>query len=228
MKLRVVTATRVSRQEFPMTALGRSLALYPKDIVDIRLFESNALGLPSVYNLAIQESAQNPAILLFVHDDVFLLDFYWIDQIHHALTRFDIVGLAGNKRRVPRQPAWLFVDRNEHGFVVDRRENLSGIVGHGQECPPTTITYFGPPGQPVVLLDGMLLAVRSETLQATGLRFDERLKFHFYDLDFCRQAERLGLRMGTAAMTAVHQSDGNFVSEAWRASYTCYLEKWNE
>lgn len=224
-RIRVVCATRQTPETFTTTALGRSLALYRRDVVQLRLFDGNQRGLPAVYNEAIAEARTDPAILVFVHDDVFLVDFFWLELLARALTRFDIVGLAGNKRRVPRQPAWVFPTES---LRPDRPENLTGVVGHGPECPPEVITYFGPPGQEVKLLDGLLLAVRSETLVSRGLSFDERFDFHFYDMDFCRQAELLGLRMGTVAMTVVHQSPGRYTSDAWRGAYAKYLQKWQE
>lgn len=225
-KIRVVCATRRARDEFfTATALGRSLSLCRRPAIELRLFERNALGLPHVYNAAIQESAANPALLLFVHDDIHLCDFYWPDSLIDALNVFELVGLAGNKRRVPRQPAWAFIDDR---FTWDQPENLSGIVGHGTGFPPAILSVFGPSRQAVKLLDGLLLAVHSETLQARGLRFDERFNFHFYDMDFCREAERLGVRMGTWSISVIHESGGNFGSEGWRRGYASYLEKWGE
>ena len=86
-KVRVVCATRESKENFPLrTALGRSLALY-QTLFELRLFPSNALGLPSVYNAAIRESADDPAILVFMHDDVHLLDFYWPARIAQGRER---------------------------------------------------------------------------------------------------------------------------------------------
>jgi hypothetical protein len=63
------------------------------------------MGLPIVYNRAIRESARDPATLIFIHDDLHLLDFYWPTRIVHGLAKFDVIGLAGNRRRVARQPA---------------------------------------------------------------------------------------------------------------------------
>jgi hypothetical protein len=48
--------------------------------------------------MAIREAATDPAILVFIHDDVHLLDFYWPTRLHHGLAKFDILGLAGNRR----------------------------------------------------------------------------------------------------------------------------------
>ena len=50
----------------------------------------------------------------------------------------------------------------------------------------------------------------------------------FYDMDFCRQAEAVGLSMGTMALSVVHESGGDFKSERWQEAYTRYLAKWKE
>jgi GT2 family glycosyltransferase len=119
-------------------------------------------------------------------------------------------------------PAWLFTDTD----MTRDEEYLSGVVGHGTGFPPEDITVFGPPFQEVKLLDGVMLIARSETLLSKGISFDERFDFHFYDMDFCRQAELQNLRMGTWSISVIHESAGAFGSPAWHAAYRRYLEKW--
>jgi len=226
LRIRVICATRADRDGFfSSTALGRSLTLHRPQGVEVRLFPRNEQGLPSVYNTAIGESAHDRVALVFVHDDVYLCDFHWADRLREALTAFDIVGLVGNRRRLPGQPGWGFIDEK---FTLDKRVHLSGTVGHGDGFPPETIDVFGPSNQKVVLLDGLFIAARSEALQSKSVRFDERFDFHFYDLDFCRQAERSGLTMGTWPISVVHQSRGGFASDGWRRGYDAYLEKWGD
>lgn len=224
LKFRLVCATRESRDGFfANTALGRSIPSVVAPYAELTLFDRNATGLPSLYNAAIRDAAANPAVLIFIHDDIHLCDFFWPYHLLAALRAFDIVGLAGNKRRVPRQPSWAFVDDR---FTWDDRSNLSGLVAHGKLFPPDNVRNFGPPGQEVKLLDGLLLACRSEILLANDVFFDERFDFHFYDMDFCRQAETKGLRMGTWALSVIHESRGLLGSPVWRAAYAQYLEKW--
>jgi hypothetical protein len=223
-RYRFVCATRESREDFyQRCALGRTLSLYRAPFVEITLFERNRSGLPALYNRAIRESAGNPAILIFIHDDVHICDFFWPVQIAAGLRIFDVIGLAGTKRRLPRQPAWSFPDQT---FTLDTSGNLSGCVAHGRGFPPDNIAMYGTSGQEVKLLDGLFLAARSETLLAHEVRFDERFDFHFYDLDFCRQAEARKLRMGTWPISVVHESGGSFDSPAWREAYARYLAKW--
>ena len=54
---------------------------------------------------------------------------------------------------------------------------------------------------------------------ASGLRFDEQFDFHFYDLDFCRQAELKGMTMGTWPISVVHESGGAYGKPAWREAF---------
>ncbi|HWY96613.1 MAG TPA: glycosyltransferase [Steroidobacteraceae bacterium] len=223
-KYRFVCATRVSQQEFfATTALGRSLALFQAPFAELTLFDNNRMGLPALYNEAIRDSHSDPAILVFIHDDVHLCDLFWHVHILAGLRAFDVIGIAGNRRRLPRQPAWNFIDER---FTWDTAEHLSGMVAHGTGFPPRAISGYGPPAERVKLLDGMLLAVHSKTLIASEIQFDERFSFHFYDMDFCRQAEARNLRMGTWTVSAIHESDGAFDSPAWRDGYAQYLDKW--
>lgn len=231
-KIRVVCATRrTSRGEFDtQTALGQSLSLRLPPQVELRLFPANGAGLSHVYNIAIEESRDDPAMLLFVHDDVRLCDLFWADRLRDGLNAFDVIGIVGNRRRVPRQPSWAFsaVDFVSDRLTVDDRQNFSGAFCHGEGAAPEGIDAFGPSGQSVKLLDGLFLAARSDTLWEKSVRFDERFEFHFYDLDFCRQAERAGLSLGTWPISVIHASKGHFAGKRWRQAYERYIEKWGD
>jgi GT2 family glycosyltransferase len=90
------------------------------------------------------------------------------------------------------------------------------------------VSYFGPSGVECKLLDGLMLVADSTRLVEAGVRFDEQFDFHFYDMDFCRQAELKGLRMGTWPISVVHESAGAFNTPPWRAGYERYLRKYGE
>jgi len=228
-KIRVVCATRVSPGDFmTQTALGRSLALNQSCLPTIEMFVDygNSHGLPDFYNAAIEAARYDPAILVFVHDDVHLCDYYWSLRLMEAVAHFDLVGLIGNRRRAPRQPSWAYP---EQLFVRDSDENLIGLVGLGKGYPcEMVLGGFNLPGQECKLLDGLMLAVRSPLLIERNLRFDPRFPFHFYDMDFCRQAELTGLRMGTWPLSAVHESPGSVGTPTWQAAYQLYLQKYGE
>jgi hypothetical protein len=222
--IKLVCATRASAAAFATeTALGRCLHLYRWPFIQLRLFPSNGAGLSTVYNSVLRECESDPSIVVFLHDDVHLLDFFWPERIVAGLEAFDIIGVAGNRRRLPRQPGWLFVDAHQ---TRDAAEHLSGVVSHGKAWPPAAIDYYGPPGVEVKILDGLLMAAHSETLRSQRITFDEAFDFHFYDVDFCRQAERRKLCMGTWPIQVMHESVGDFRTPAWHLAYEKYLAKW--
>lgn len=224
---RFAVATRLKQEEFlTRSAIGRSLVRYPVHNVNLVLNFENSKGLHSTYNQAIELSRNSPAVLVFVHDDVHLCDVFWQDRMLEALKSFDLVGLAGNRRRLPNQPSWAFIN---HQFQWDSAPNLSGTVAHGEGWPPNNVSVYGPPRQEVKLLDGLMLVAHSQTLIDHDIRFDERLDFHFYDLDICRQAEAKGLKIGTWDLSVVHESKGGaFGSPAWNDSMQKYFQKWGD
>jgi GT2 family glycosyltransferase len=141
-----------------------------------------------------------------------------------GLEAFDVLGVAGNRRRVPGQRAWHFVEAP--GKIEDRK-TLSGWVAHGKQ-PLGRITTCGPVPAECELLDGVLLAAKLRTLLDRSVRFDPIFDFHFYDLDFCRSARRAGLRLGTWPICLTHQSGGSFESPAWLAADANYVRKWGD
>jgi len=228
-QIHLICATPRTVQGFyEETLLGRSLTSYKSGhMLNLALFPENRAGLPSVYNTAIDSATDDDAVMVFLHDDLCPLDFYWQDSLLAGLEQFDIIGLVGNKRRVPQQPTWAHLPIPGDGlpFSWDLAENLSGAMAHGPSFPGQ-IGYFGAPGQEVKLIDGAFIAVRVKTLRESGLRFDPRFNFHFYDLDFCREAEVRGLRIGTWSIAALHASPGGYGSVGWIDGYKTYLEKW--
>ena len=225
--IEVVSATRLSESDFwGRSALGLSLKRLSRDkrLVPHIAF-ANRRGLPDVFNERI-EAASGHDHLVFVHDDVWLDDFYLTNRVMDGLTAFDVIGVAGNRRRVPRQPAWAFVGKNAEGrFVWDDKQFLSGAVAHGAK-PFGAISVFGDTPAECELLDGVFLAARRSALQARGVRFDLAFDFHFYDLDFCRSARAAGLRLGTWPIGMTHQSGGAFGTARWAQMHQNYLEKW--
>ena len=190
----VVSATRMDETSFwEQAALGRSLRRHLQQ--DQRLYPhiafNNTRGLSELFNEAI-EAAPSNAILLFIHDDVWLDQNTFTHQLLQGLSQYDVIGLAGNKRRVPAQPGWLFVDTN---YEWESGEFVAGNVAHGQDAFGVQ-THFGPAPAACELMDGVFLAATKQSLLKHQVRFDPQFKFHFYDLDFCRTARDAGMQLG--------------------------------
>jgi GT2 family glycosyltransferase len=225
-----VSATRLTREEFwEKSALGRSLLRIDASDHDrwvARVAFENKRGLPEIFNERIQAAGEGD-ILVFVHDDVWIDDFFICDHVDEALHEFAVVGVAGNRRRVPRQPAWAFSKVTATEFVWDEPAQLCGAIAHGAE-PCGAVSRFGPTFEECELLDGVFMAARRATLVKSGVGFDTRFKFDFYDVDFCRSAREKGLRVGCWPIALTHQSMGMFGSASWHAGYAAYLEKWKD
>jgi GT2 family glycosyltransferase len=161
-------------------------------------------------------------ILVFIHDDVWIDDFFLADRITGGLAEYDVIGVAGNRRRVPYQPSWNFIDTK---FTWDERANLSGRVAHGPH-PFGAVSFYGFVPAACELLDGVFLASKRSILAAKGILFDSRFNFDCYDLDFCRSARVAGLRLGTWPICITHQSKGAFGNPSWQADYLQYCQKW--
>ena len=218
-----VAATRLSPAEFSVSPLGLSLARVEKDVrIKPRITFNNREGLPEIYNRRI-DTADPAEILVFLHDDVWIEDFYVSDRLIEALKTFDIAGLAGNRKRAPRQGLWA---RSQDATRLD--PTLAGAIAHG-DGPMGKVGFFGPIVAEVELLDGVFIAARKSSLRRHGVRFDPRFDFHFYDLDFCRTARSKGLHIGTFPLALTHRSAGEgFHGAAWEANRDRYFAKWGD
>ncbi len=221
--IEIISATRLTEDDFQKkSALGMSLQRLSHDarLVAHVAFE-NSRGLPDVFNERIL-AQEDHEILIFVHDDVWLDDYFLVDRVIEGLKSYDVIGIVGNRRRVQNQPAWAFIDDK---FTWDDINNLSGCIAHGSH-PFGGVSVFGPTPADCELLDGVFLAARKSTLMSNEVLFDSCFDFHFYDMDFCRSAREKGLRLGTWPICLTHQSGGAFGSPAWLEKYLVYLRKW--
>jgi hypothetical protein len=220
----IVAATRKNRDQFERSSyLGASLLRLAFDHrIKCSISYKNTDGLPSVFNRQITRKNRHK-ILVFTHDDV-RMDDYWLSaRLDEGLRSFDILGVAGNRRRIAGQPSWAFAPSGNW----DKAGTLSGAVCHF-EGAGELVSFYGDPRKKCRLLDGVLIAVKASTLIDCHLGFDEQFTFHFYDLDFCRSAEQCGLTLGTWPIAVSHGSGGSFGSPDWKRARRLYCKKWNE
>ncbi|MFM1856875.1 MAG: hypothetical protein RLZ83_2184, partial [Pseudomonadota bacterium] len=161
--LNFVTASRHSREDFAhKSALQRSLARLANhtpaaagvEPIALRVYPHNRLPLPVVYNEAVA-LADDQDIMIFVHDDVWIDDWHVGHRLHEALLRFDVVGVAGNRRRTPRQESWWWVgDTRQRDTVFLSGSIIQGPPGGG------LLNIYGHAPARVRSLDGVFLATR--------------------------------------------------------------------
>jgi GT2 family glycosyltransferase len=227
----LVSATQLPESIFADgTFLGRSLARIPADLrpeltIAFANSGSRARGLSEIFNSALDRSDPRTN-LVFLHDDVYLNDWFFAQRVLHALEQFDVVGVAGSVNPDLTQPSWgLAFDADLNPAGPQPGVYGSGAVNHFDYLSPQ-ISVYGPTPLKCRLLDGLLIAVKTSAVKAQGVRFDPRFRFHCYDLDFCRSAAEKGLRIGTWPLSITHRSVGSFRSGEFKKSARLYLEKW--
>ena len=201
---------------------GESL-LYKTDDGKTPFFikENNKDSLHKTYNkaidFAIKENVDN---LVLVHDDVILENFSE-KKLNRLFKKFDVVGCAGTTEIKLQPPAlWHLLGG---GFGSG---NLFGAVAHGTE-DDKHMTAFGPYPKRVVLLDGVLLAIKRKVFKK--IRFDEKCpsKWHFYDLDYSMQCHKAKFKLGVGDILITHSSPGltSFTDE-FNKGQEWFLNKW--
>ncbi len=229
-KICVVTATREKTiEDFKTnTLLGKSLNIKTYFDIELICFTDNSNGLSKCYNEAIRQSENTEKILVFVHDDVALLDYYWPLRVIEALNTYDIVGVAGNTRHENNYPSWAH-NRVENGRIVwDDDKYLSGSMLHDSNWPPKIVSIYGDLNKEVVNLDGVFLAMSTNLISKKNLSFDERFKFHFYDADFCKSAVNKECSLGTFPLALLHAGKGDMNAPEYIDAYREFYRKYND
>ena len=147
-------------------------------------------------------------IIVFVHDDVFFATKNWGEIL---LSKFDaspetgLIGLAGTAYFQSKYPYWVaskapFI----HGRVIHHTHQLRVSRYSEQERD-----------QPVVAIDGLMMAVRNSVF--TQHPFDHATfdGFHFYDLDFSLRISDTSKVIVTQDILVKHLSGGRF-DDNWK------------
>ncbi len=161
----------------------------------------NAKSLAEGYNRGLRQ-AQGEYVLL-VHDDLEILSPQFKFDLHQALQKVDIVGLAGTRTLYGgdwKQAGWPH------------------LVGHAGHRDPDKDVYYSlvfggrlPLETGIKALDGVFLATRREILK--DIPFDETVfdGFHLYDMDLTFSAYQKGYQLGIlTTLSVIHHSSGSF------------------
>lgn len=229
-RVRIISATRYSELHFNrFSKLGIALQkiCYDPNITVSVSYENclpRGLGLSALYNQYLHPQYENE-ILLFVHDDVYIDDYFLSFRLNEAIAHYDVIGVAGNRTLPSPEISWILDRDLAGGFYWQAKETLSGAVAHFKKLGEAVSEYGRVPSS-CRLLDGCFIAVNGDKVIPSGARFDKQFEFHFYDLDFCRSCDSQGLKLGTWPIAITHDSGGAFGSEEWEAACALYFAKW--
>jgi hypothetical protein len=222
MRTLIVSATRQNVSKTSKTRLVESLNSFPTGDFELAMTTRNHDGLPKLYNTYINEQINNEFdCLLFVHDDVYIDDLKCFKKIEEQFkNNIDVVGLAGATAAKVKVPAlW---------HLMSEQKDWSGAVAHPHTDDTIHVTSFGPIPQRCLILDGLFLACKPNSLLKSNCQFDEQFSFHHYDLDFCLACNNAGLRMSTCNINVIHQSPGLLDpnSEMYKESEQKFADKY--
>lgn len=188
--------------------------------------ESNKVGLAEAYNYFLQKHKNRYKFIVLVHDDVFI---QFPERLEETLeiysTSYDVMGLAGAKHITIKKPTlW---------HIMSQREEWRGAVSHyinnGNKLRQTMITSFGPVPDRVLVIDGLFIAINTETL-IDEVRFDESNTgmWHLYDIDFCLTCNKNQKKIGVIDFPVIHASPGlkSLKDKNFLSSQEWFLEKW--
>lgn len=221
MNLILVSCSQKNEKEILNTPIYKSYQKLNKiNAIDHKiLFTSNTNGLSKSYNKSIKIIENNiknnlykkeDTYIIFVHDDVYITDIFLKEKLQKAFNNFDIVGVAGS----------TIIDLNSErvGWHLSSKEYLSGSVEHlvnnKIENSPTYWTYFGITPKRVIVIDGLFIAVKYTSINDKNyLYFDEQFTFDLYDIDFCLNANKHNLKIGTYNIHLTHLSQGEGIND---------------
>lgn len=224
MKFAFVVATKVGREASNLLPINKTLGMmnHIKQgvSVDVCPIYNNKRGLATVYNEFLENPhAADYDYIVFIHDDVWLNDVLLFQKLMDS--EFDVIGLCGGKQ-------WVVNPDTEVRNIWTKacKGEASGFVVHSPKPDTFFASGFGVAPQRTVTLDGQFICFTRKAVEA-GLKFDERFQWHYYDMDVCVQANKLGLKVGTAPILATHQSLGQSVmSPEFMTSQKQFIDKW--
>ncbi|MBD3319542.1 MAG: hypothetical protein GF350_00430 [Chitinivibrionales bacterium] len=179
----------------------------------------NTYGLCSAYNKGLEYARGE--ICVFMHEDVFMLQYGWGAIIENKFRNDESLGLIG-----VAGTQYLFADKP--GWVAAGRPFIHGKVTHqkGENCILTVYSWDNGDKE-VVAVDGLFIAVRGSLFERIG--FDDAIfdKFHFYDLDICMQVRKTHKCIVTDEIVLKHFSGGSFDS-LWKMYGDRFCRKYSD
>lgn len=173
-------------------------------------------SLAELYNKGLEESKND--IVVFCHDDLIFDTNNWCSKLlkHFNSSEYGIIGVAGT-------------DYLQTGCWWQHRARMYGVVNHIHNGKRHTNHYskgFGDDIKPVVVVDGLFMAVCKPRLKAT---FNELFQgFHFYDIPFCLENHVAGVKIGVVTNIRLTHLSIGAIGEKWTDSYKLFNQIYSD
>jgi hypothetical protein len=156
-------------------------------------------SLTEIYNKGLNESVND--IVVFMHDDLFIDTPDLTPKINKLFKKnsdYGIIGVAGTDNLIS-------------GMWWEDRSSMYGMVNHEANGQKYTSTYneqrFNDSVKNVIVVDGLFMMIHKQRIKN---KFNEEFKgFHFYDISFCFDNFKNGVKIGvTTKIRVTHKSVG--------------------
>lgn len=177
----------------------------------------------SKYSLALKYVIKHGSdIVVFMHDDVTILDPLFEKKLKLVFNKFPSVAIAGviGTKVLTDAGGWWICNRPAETFGHIMQGHPDGSEHHMID----SIGFC----KDMISIDGCLFAVRAELLLSGTLKFDHRYDgYHFYDADMCVQAKALGYDVAVADILIKHESEGE-LDKTWFSNRETFINKWTK
>lgn len=178
---------------------------------------SNGIGFAAAYNQGIARARGD--IFVFIPEELFFMKMNWgliLEKKFADDPWLGVIGVAGTQ--------FLYADK--YSWTAAGRPFIKGrVVYHLQNGDFFAVVFSPENGDfPVVAVDGVFMAVRASLFQ--NICFDEETfdDCHFWDLDFCMQANQVSRIMVTTDIVVKWRSQ-NVFDKAWNSYGQKFLFK---
>lgn len=188
--------------------------------------EGEHLSLTKKYNLgiekAIKDNLQDDEPLIFVHEDIKILDQYFEEKVNLVFQNknIGILGVIGclqfniNGMWWANEPNWLFGHCMQEYEKGKTKHLIKGDIGYCED---------------IVAIDGLIIIVKGKILK-DGLRFDENFNFNFYDINLCFDLlYKTNYKIAIADMLVLHKSEGlGSLTKEWHKEKNETIKKYKK
>jgi GT2 family glycosyltransferase len=162
-----------------------------------------------------------PKNVVFMHDDIHVLDLYFDDWLKLGFQKYDYFGVAGTNMMLTENPKWHLTPN------CNKKKN-HGLMEHQSPDGRRFMTAFGPYPAACPIFDGVFMAFKWELFKKFE-NVPELDGFHMYDMELCTQAWDLGYKGGVVGIHLFHESRGEgILSSDWNKYAKVYVKKWKD
>ncbi len=180
------------------------------------------------YNAGVEAVLKNGLapedIIVFVHEDVKLIDVLFqqkIEMLFNEKKDIGLVGIAGTTEFTDRGGWWMNTPDKLRGHLIQEME-----AGQETHLVKGTLGYY----DDLVIVDGCILMTTGKHI-LEGIRFDQETYDgnDFYDVDFCFEFLKRGYKVAVADILIHHKSQGKgSLEKPWHDAKEKFVEKWKD